>query len=297
MTETTISAECNYLSRYATVNGHRLHYLDDGQGIPLVFVHGVGTYSYTWRNIIPHVNDCCRCMALDLLGFGLSDKPNITYDLNLYQKVFKDFIDEIGVDKIILVLHGFGSVIGFDYAMKYPDKVQGIAFMESHLKATTTLTDTSLPVQELIMLSQDSDENLQTKILEENFYIEKILPASILRHLTTVEMDAYRKPFPTPESRKAMLDFMQLTPYLKKNQSVLDCITTYAEKLQKSRIPKLMLYALPGFISAMSTVQWAKVHLPNITLVDIGEALHIPQETQPTTIGRSIRQWLNEEFL
>ena len=298
MRENVIPSTCDCPSAFIHTNeGYQLHYLHAGQtsNLPVVFLHGVPTYSYTWRNIIPHLSSSCYCIALDLLGFGFSDKPDIQYDLKTYQNIFEQFIEKLNLDKMILVMHGFGSVIGFDYAVKHPEKVKGIAFMESHLRATTKLNDLSLPVQEIIMSHKQNDPNiLKEKILQENIYIEKILPAGVLRQLTETEMDYYRKPFPTPASRKAIWDFVALTPYLNNDEAIIDCINQYSEKLTKSHMPKLMLYALPGFIGTMSSVQWAKAHLPNVKLADIGEALHIPQETHPQAIGQALREWMNE---
>jgi len=292
MNETTISAECNYQSDYVTVNQHQLHYIKSGNGIPVVFVHGIPTYSYLWRNIIPHLDDCSQCIAIDLLGFGLSDKPEINYDLQTYQNYFKGMLEALQLNEMILVLHGFGSVIGLDYASKNPEKIKGLVLIESHLRPTTDVNDLSLPIQEMLMMANNQDKKLNTKISQENFFIEKFLPACIMRNLTEEEMNNYRKPFSNSDSRKALLDFMQITPSLQQNKIVMDSISHYSQWLAESNIPKLLLYALPGFITSMSTVHWAKEHLPETTLVDIGEALHIPQESEPEAIGFAIRQWL-----
>lgn len=297
MSQNIISATCNYPSSYVTVNQHQLHYIKSGEGVPIVFIHGVPTYSYLWRNIIPHLDNCSQCIAIDLLGFGLSDKPDIQYDLKTYQTYLAGMLDALNLDEMILVLHGWGSVVGLDYARSHTEKIKGLVLLESHIRAKTDLTEMSLPVQELLMLAKQSNKSMEDKILHDNFYIESILPASIMRKLTKDEMTEYRKPFLTPASRKAILDFMQLAPNAQESTQVQDCINQYTRWLEKTNIPKLMLYAIPGFVSTMSTVHWAKEHLQNLTLVDIGEALHIPQETQPAAIGQAMRQWFNKHYL
>lgn len=291
-----MTAEFNYSPHYVTVGGHRLHYIDEGKGVPFLFLHGVPTYSYLWRNVIPHLSQHARCIALDFLGFGLSDKPAITYDLTTYQSCLSQFIEALDLPEVILVLHGWGSVVGFDYAMKHPKKVKGLVFLESHLRPTSDLSDVSLPVHELIMLAKEGDNNLQAKILDQNFFIEKIFPAGVMRQLSETEMKYYRAPFTAPGSRKAILDFINLIPYLAKNKEVIECIKQYSDKLCQSDIPKLMLYAVPGFVSTMSTVHWAKEHLSHLTMVDIGEALHYPQESQPALVGKVMQEWFSANF-
>lgn len=290
MNNSGISAAFPYDSHYVDVNGSRMHYIDEGQGKPIVFLHGIPSSSYLWRNVIPYLTEHGRCIALDLIGCGLSDKPKIDYSVNDYLAYFKGFLQALDLDQVTLVMHGWGSVIGFDYAMSHQDNVNGLAFLESHFRANTDWDMLSLPIQQIMSLREEPAGG-QDKIINSNYFMENVFPLGVLRKLSNREMDYYQAPFLSPNSRQVIWQYLQELPIGDKQKGVTDFIQAYSEKLQQSDLPKLLLYAVPGFITTIDTVCWAKQHLPNLTSIDIGEALHYAQETKPELIGMELRDW------
>ena len=155
MDQNVISAEFPFAPLYQEVKGAKIHYIDEGKGDPIVFLHGMPACNYLWRNIIPGMAKRARCIAPDLIGMGKSDKPDIAYTIFDHIDYISDFIDSLNLSDITLVLHGWGSIIGFDYAMKNQDKVKGIVFYEAHVRPVTSWDMLSLPVQQLAAMLVD----------------------------------------------------------------------------------------------------------------------------------------------
>lgn len=288
--EQSISAEYPFESHYVDVFGTRMHYIEEGEGDPIIFLHGVPTWSYLWRNIIPTVSEGGRCIAPDLIGFGKSDKPDIDYTVFDHIKYFDAFIESLQLKNITLVMHGWGSVIGFDYAMRHPDNIKGLAFFEAHLRSPDNPQMLSLPVQEISHLL-DNPEHAYDVIMNSNYYLNKVLPSGVLRHLTDKEMSAYQQPFLRPGSCKPIWQYLQDLPKGDQPSQVSDLIAHYSEALTKSQIKKLLLFAVPGFITTIDTVTWANDHFPQLTLVDLDEALHYAQESNPQHMANAILEW------
>lgn len=285
------SANQSCMSKYVTVLGSKIHYLEQGEGDTILFLHGIPTSSYLWRNVIPPIAKQGRCIALDLIGMGKSDKPNIPYRVFDYIRYVEGFIEALQLEKITFVLHEWGSVIGFDYAMRHESNVKALIFYESHLRPITTWEMLALPVQELTSMLNAIDRSTDL-ILNSNYYMEKIFPAGMLRKLTKDEADEYSKPFQTPQDRRLLLQYLNDFPIGKKSTDVNTLIADYSDKLKKSRIPKLMLYTIPGFNTTVDTLVWAKENLKNVFLADVGEDLHYAQESNPELMSDKIIRWL-----
>jgi haloalkane dehalogenase len=289
-TTINISSAFPYQSKYLEVFGSKIHYIDEGEGNPIVFLHGIPTSSYLWRNIIPYLSGSARCIVPDLIGMGKSGKPDIEYRIFDHIRYIEAFINQLNLKNITFLLHDWGSVIGFDYAMRNKNKVKGLAFLEAHIRPVMDWSMVSLPVQELSTILHTPDGGYDV-IMNSNYFVNKVLPHGCLRKLSDEEMKHYREPFDTPESCKPLWQYLQDLPLGDGPKDVVELITNYSQQLQKSQIPKLMMYAVPGFITTISTVQWARQHLPNLSLVDIGDALHYAQETNPDTIGMELKNW------
>jgi len=290
MEQHAISAKFPYTSHYLEVQGSKMHYIEEGNGEPILFLHGIPTSSYLWRNIIPYLSDLGHCIAPDLIGLGKSDKPEINYNIDDHIAYIEAFIDKLNLNNITLVLHAWGSVIGFDYAMRNPDRIKAIAFLEAHIRPVTDVDMVTLPVQELASILQSPDGGYEV-IMHSNYFVNKVLPSGVLRRLTEEELLNYQQPFLKPGSCKPLWQYLQDLPLDSGPNAVTQLISRYSKKLAASPIPKLMLYAVPGFNTPISTVEWARDHLKNLTLVDIGEALHYAQETNPIEIGSELRKW------
>ncbi len=289
-TNTDFFSDYPFASKYVEVNGSKMHYIEQGSGDPIVFIHGVPTSSYLWRNIIPSLAEHGRCIAVDLIGMGWSDKPDIKYRVFDHIDYFDGFIKALGLKNVTLVMHAWGSVIGFDHAMRNEDNIKALAFMESHVRPATKWDMVSLPVQELTAVLEMPDGGYDI-IMNSNYFVNKVLPSGVLRKLTTEEMAAYRAPFTEEHTCRPLWQYLQDLPLGDGPKDVVDLIANYSKKLQKSTLPKLMLYAVPGFITTIDTVTWAKDNLPNLKLVDIGDALHYAQESNPQFIEQALKDW------
>ncbi len=290
MTKATISADFPYQAQYVDVLGSKMHYVEEGQGDPILFLHGVPTSSYVWRNVIPRLANLGRCIAPDLIGFGKSEKPDIEYTLVDHINYVEKFIETLKLDRLTIVMHGFGSIIGFDYAMRHENKCKGLVFYEAYLRALNG-DETPLPYQEQILAWQ-GQENINDLIINGAHFIDKVLSQGTMRMLTEQEMNVYREPFKQKGSGKPLRQYLYDLPDGNNKNKVNQLISDYSKKLIQSKLPKLMLYTVPGFITTIETVMWAKENLSNLEIVDIGEELHFAQESNPTLMGEAISIWL-----
>ena len=289
-TKLDISANFPYLSNYIEVHGSSIHYVEEGAGQPILFLHGNPTSSYLWRNILPHVASLGRCIAPDLIGMGKSDKPDIEYRFVDHSRYIEGFIEQMGLEDVTLVMHDWGSALGFHYAMRHESNVRGLAFMEAILA----------PVPSWEMFPADFKALFQgfrtpevgwDMIVNQNIFIEQVLPAGVVRTLTDAERDAYREPFTDPTSRTPIWRWPNEIPIEGEPPDVVEIVETYNGQLQKSALPKLLFYASPGGLVQAPMVEWCRQHLTNLQTVDIGEGVHYFQEDHPHLIGQELAKW------
>lgn len=289
----SISTKLSYPSKFVEVYGSKMHYVEAGDGDPILLLHGIPTSNYLWRNIIPHLAPIGHCIAPDLIGLGKSDKPNIDYTIFDHIKYITKFIETLNLENIILVLHGWGSVIGFEYAMHHEHNCKGLAFYEAFLHALDTEVEheIALPYQEQL-LELHAEQHAHKQELDGVTLVDKIIPQSVMRVLREEEMNHYREPFKAKGSAKPILQYLKELPTSEGQSNIDKLIIHYTQQLTKSRLPKLMLYSVPGFITTIATVMWAKENLPKLEIVDIGEDLHLGQESNPALIGEAISVWI-----
>lgn len=290
MIKERISPELSQPSKFVEIFNSKMHYTESGTGDPIIFLHGIPTSCYIWRNIIPYLTSLGRCIAPDLIGFGRSDKPDIEYSIFDHIKYIDKFIETLNLQNVTLVMHGWGSVIGFDWAMRHEKNCKGVAFYEAFLRSLSN-GDVSLPFQEQIM-TLESEQAGADLIMNGAAFIDRVLPQHVMRQLSDEEMNHYRRPFEEQGSGKPIMQYLkELTDHGGKGK-VNQLIADYSKALTKSSLPKLMLYSIPGFITTIATVMWAKENLPNLEIVDIGEELHLAQESSPQLMGETISVWL-----
>ncbi len=290
MVNERISEKLSYPSRFVEVYGSRMHYIEAGSGDTILFLHGIPTSCYLWRNVIPHLSTLGHCVAPDLIGFGHSDKPDIEYSVTDHIRYIERFIEELNLKNIVLVMHGWGSVIGFDYAMRHENNCKGLVFYEAFLRSVNG-NDMSLPFQEQMASIQDF-ENAPDLVLNATSFVDKIIPQNVMRQLTEEEMNNYREPFMQNGAGKPILQYIREIPRGDGKSKIEQLIAAYTDRLTRSKLPKLMLYSVPGFITTIATIMWAKEHLSNLEIVDIGEELHLAQESCPKLFGETISVWL-----
>ena len=225
-----ISANFPFESKYVEIHGSKMHYIDEGSGDPILFLHGNPTSSYLWRNIIPYIVPHGRCIAPDLIGMGKSDKPDIDYRFFDHSKYLEGFIEKLDLSNITVVLHDWGSGLGFHYAMRNESNIKGIAFMESLLSP---------------MKWEDfpSDEKMGFKLFRTsgigwfmisvmNMFLTKLMPKMIIRKLSTEERDYYKAPFKTIKSRKPVRQWPCEIPIDGQPSDVYELMINYSQKLQ-----------------------------------------------------------------
>lgn len=284
-----ISAEFGFRPNYIEVLGSRMHYIDEGQGDPIVFLHGNPTSSYLWRNIIPYLTPHARCIAPDLIGMGRSDKPDIGYRIVDHIRYMDAFIKGLGLKDITFVLHDWGSSLGFDHAMRNDANIKGLAFMESILR-TYTWADFPPDFKMGFRLFRAPVIGW-LMICGMNAFIKKVLPSAIVRKLSEQEMAFYGEPFKIIKDRKPVWVFPNEIPIDGHPADVVAIVEAYSKWLTASDIPKLFFYAHPGGLISSEGVKWCRDNLKNLEAVDIGEGIHYLQEDNPHLIGEELAKW------
>jgi haloalkane dehalogenase len=289
--EEPISAEFPFESHFIEVLGSRMHYVERGEGAPVLFLHGNPTSSYLWRNVIPHVANGERCIALDLIGMGRSDKPAIDYRFVDHSRYLEGAIEALGLENICLVLHDWGSALGFHYARRNEDNVRGLAFMEAIL-APVPSWDAFPPDAREMFQSFRTPELGWDLIVRKNMFVERVLPGSVVRQLSEEEIARYREPFLDESSRKPVWRWPNEIPIEGEPADVAELVGAYNAWLQKTTLPKLLLYANPGALIQGPVLDWARSQLQNLDTVDLGEGIHFLQEDHPRMIGGELASWL-----
>jgi haloalkane dehalogenase len=280
----------NYTSHYADVFGSKMHYYEEGTGTPILFLHDLPVSGHTWRKVIPYLATLGRCIAVDLIGTGKSDKPDIAYTIEDHINYIQQFIATLNLKKIILIMQGWGSIIGFTYALNHESNCKGLVFYEAFLRACKD-DNFSLAFSEQI-LSLQQQENISDLIINSPYLVEQSLASSTLQPIAKQEIDFYSQPFLTKGSGKALYQYWLELPRGDGNSKIDKLIENYSKKLMNSALPKLMLYSIPGFITTVATLMWAKEHLSNLEIAEVGEDLHYAQESNPALIGETISVWL-----
>lgn len=285
-----ISADFPYESRFLEIDGANIHYIEKGAGDPILFLHGNPTSSYLWRNIIPHLTSVGRCIAMDLIGMGKSDKPDIEYRFFDHVKYVEGFIERMRLENITLVIHDWGSGLGFHYAMHHESNVKGIAFMEAIIMSVPSWDWFPAEMKEIFQAFRTPDVGWDM-IVNKNMFIEQILPGGVVRKLTDEEMNYYRSPFVNPASRRPIWQWPNEIPIGGEPRDVAQAVDHYSGKLQQSELPKLLFYATPGALLPQLVVDWCQQNLKNLRSVNIGQGLHYLQEDNPHLIGSEIANW------
>ena len=275
------------------VKGKNMAYVEMGEGDPIVFQHGNPTSSYLWRNIMPHLADQGRCIAIDLIGMGDSDKLEGSgpdrYTLLEHRDYFDAALQTLGVGQdVTFVIHDWGSALGFDWANRHRDSVKGICYMESIVKPVSW-DDWPEAARGVFQgfRSPAGDE----MILDKNVFVERVLPGSVLRELTEQEMEVYRRPFlSSGEDRRPTLTWPRQIPIEGEPLEVVELVQSYADWLCQSKVPKLFINADPGAILIGPQREFCR-SWPNQTEVTV-PGNHFLQEDSPDEIGQAIASWL-----
>ena len=289
MTTKAISADFPFESKYLEVHGSRMHYIDEGEGDPILFLHGNPTSNYLWRNVIPYLRPYARCIAPDLIGMGKSDTPDIAYRAFDHAKYLEEFIKKLDLTNVTLVLHDWGSGLGFHYGMRHEDNVKGIAFMESMVKPPKWEDLSSANRMAFRLMRTPGLGWFMISVM--NMFLNPFMPQGIIRKLSAVEKEYYEAPFKTIRSRKPVRQFPLEVPLGGQPSDLHKMISNYSQKLQESELPKILFSASPGLLITSQDVEWCKQNIKNLEVVDIGEGIHFVQEDNPHLIGEELAKW------
>jgi haloalkane dehalogenase len=286
---TTISATDPHPRHRAHVAGTEISYAEVGSGDPIVFLHGNPTSSYLWRNIIPHLEASGRCLAPDLIGMGRSGKAaGGAYRFVDHARYLDAWFEAVGVTNATLVVHDWGSALGFHWARRHPDRVRALVYMEAIVRPVTW---DEWPESARKIFQAMRSEAGEEMVLQKNVFVERILPASVLRGLTPEEMAHYREPFRQPgESRRPTLTWPREIPIDGEPADVAAIVDAYGAWLAQSRVPKLFVNAEPGSILTGRQREYCR-RWPNQQEVTV-RGSHFVQEDSPAEIGRAIAAFL-----
>ena len=262
-----------------------ISYVDTGAGEPVVFLHGNPTSSYLWRNVIPHVEGLGRCLAPDLVGMGDSGAaPDGSYRFVDHARYLDAWFEALGLTNVTLVVHDWGSALGFYWAYRHPERVRGIAYMEAVVRPLTWEEWREESRQIFQDLRSEAGEEM---VLEKNLFIEGILPSAVLRDLTEEEMNVYRRPYLEPgESRRPTLTWPRELPINGEPEDVVSIVDDYSKWLAQSDVPKLFVNAEPGAILTGSQREFCRTW-PNQEEVTV-RGVHFVQEDSPHEIGEAV---------
>ncbi|MEM8497466.1 MAG: haloalkane dehalogenase [Pseudomonadota bacterium] len=292
-----LSETMPYEKKRATVNGKQIAYVEEGSGDPIVLLHGNPTSSFLWRNVVPELVSSGRVIVPDLIGQGDSEKLPASegadrYSLEVAYQYVEGLLETINANKnVTLVIHDWGSGIGFLWAMRHAADVKGVAYMEGIVKPVSWDDWPEGAVGIFKGFRSDKGEDL---ILERNMFIEGVLPSSIIRKLSDKEMDAYRAPHTERDDRQPLLNWPRQIPIEGEPENVVALVNEYGAFMASSNIPKLFINADPGSILVGPQREFCR-SWPNQQEVTV-KGLHFIQEDSPVEIGQAVAHWLRTAF-
>jgi haloalkane dehalogenase len=288
-----ISAAFPFESKYIDVHGSKMHYIDEGEGDPILFLHGNPTSSYLWRNIVPHLSGQGRCIAPDLIGMGKSDHPDIPYRYDDQYRYLAGFIENLGIGSdVTLVIHDWGSGLGFRWAHDHADDVKAIAFMEAMIK-TMSLADMPGSLRTAFRMMR-APVTGWLMVSVGNIFLKKMLPDLTHSKLSPEALAYYRSAFPTIASRKAVLQWPREVSLDGKPADNFAVVEAYRKWLTQTEVPKLLFYGNNGVAIQEPEVAWCREHLSNLDVIDLGTGIHFLQETHPDEIGTELSKWYRQ---
>lgn len=285
----------HYEKKFLEVLGKKMAYIEEGEGDPIVFLHGNPTSSYLWRNIIPHLMSQGRCITPDLIGMGDSEKLDASgpgsYTFAEHRSYLNELLNQLNVtNNVVLVIHDWGSALGFDWANRNQEAMQGIAYMEAIVRPLewSEWPEDATPIFQGLRSAAGEE-----MILKKNLFVEAVLPGSILRKLTEKEMQAYREPFSNEgEGRRPTLTWPRQIPLGGEPADVVKIVDDYAKWLSQSTLPKLLIKAKPGAILTGAVLEYARTW-PNQKEVEVAGS-HFIQEDSPDEIGAAVSDFVTE---
>jgi haloalkane dehalogenase len=273
-----------------SVLGSTMHYEEAGEGNPIVLLHGNPTSSFLWRKVIPGLVGEGRVLAPDLIGMGRSGKPDIGYRFVDHARYLDAWFDALALERVTLVGHDWGGALGFYWARRHADRVAAVALMETIVKPTSwgEFPDAAREIFQGFR-TPGTGEQL---VLEQNMFVQAVLPASMLHQLTAEEMEAYRDPFREPAHRLPTLAWPRELPIDGEPADVVELVNSYGRWLASSEdVPKLLLTFDPGAIMSEPVVRWCRENIAALEIANAGRGIHFVQEDEPEAIAGIVSEW------
>jgi haloalkane dehalogenase len=295
--ESNVSSEFPFTLQSVEILGSKMAYVDSSSPNNSAsgtanFLHGNPTSSYIWRNIIPHVSPKLRCVAPDLIGMGHSSKPDIAYRFADHARYIEAFLDVVvPTGKVIFVIQDWGSALGFDWAYRHKGRVAGFAFMEL-VRPFPTWDEAAKGKAETFNAFRDPALGRKL-IIEQNAFINVMLPRGSVRTLTSIEKEYYAAPYQDEKSREPLFRWPNEIPIEGHPADVYERVEQYHDWLLQNDIPKLFFWATPGRIVSEEKAKWYLETLKNVKGVFVGRGVHFLQEDHPHQIGEEIFGWID----
>jgi len=297
MTAEPISTQA-HPKKFIDVNGRKMAYVElgDPNGRPIIFQHGNPTSSYLWRNIMPHLAEHGRCIAIDLIGMGDSEKLPAeadSYSFAVHSGYFEAALDALGVTQnAVLVVHDWGSALGFHYAARHSDRVAGICYMEAIVMPIESWDEWPEGARNIFQAFRS--EAGEEVVLKKNVFVEGVLPGSVIRGLSDAEMEVYRAPFrDAGESRRPTLSWPRDIPIAGEPPHMVSLVADYAAYMADSTVPKLFINADPGSILTGKAREFCRTWKNQSEITVSGT--HFIQEDSPHEIGEAIKAWIEDK--
>lgn len=268
-----------------------LHHVESGSGKPVVFIHGNPTSSFLWRHVFSKLEGRGRLLAVDLIGFGDSGKPDIEYSLADHQRYLDAWFDALDLREVTLVLQDYGATFGLHWAARNPDRVAAVLLAEPVLRPieSASLPQQFVTTRALIRIPGEGEKF----VLEDNRFLTELLPGFFLNPLSAETIAEYQKPFPTPESRRPVIYFPRNLPVDGDPASTVEYLDTFVEWLRTSDVPKTLLTFEPGFLLTPTILEWSRETIRNLEVAHAGPGVHFVQEEQPAAIAEAVAALLD----
>lgn len=283
-------------SRTVDVLGSRMHYRTTGYGAPVVLLHGNPTSSWLWRHVLDHAAVSApgtQWIAPDLIGMGASAKPDNPYSLADHTAHVDAFITALGLDDVVLVGHDWGVAIALDHTRRHPTQVRGVALMEGHLRPLPGWDAFDDGGRDLFQRLRTPGVG-ERMVLEEDFFLQTLLPAALQRPLAAEELASYREPYPDAASRRPLLAWARQIPIAGQPAAAAQTMRLAAEHLRETDVPVLLVHGQPGVLVGEAEVAWCREHLRTLEVVDVGgPAGHFLPEDRPQEVAKALTTWVS----
>jgi haloalkane dehalogenase len=274
-----------------------IHYEEKGSGTALVFLHGNPGSSHLWRNVLPRVGEG-RLLAPDLIGMGRSGKPDIPYTFADHARYLDAWFDALGLDHVVLIGHDWGGALAFDWAARHPERVRGIAFLESIIKpmAWEDLSPQARRRSEMVLAPAGEDMLLDQDVLVRMAFTG----GGVLTPVSEEDLEIYLSPYSTRESRRPLLAWARQIPLGGEPAELVGRIEAYDAWLASSTsVPKLLMTFVgsPTLLMGKEMVEWCETHVASLESVSCGEAAHHAPEDRPEEIAAAVSAWADRHGL